>query len=112
MVSAISDVCVGFSVIVSLIRLCCAVDVKCGAGRPRRGGEKTEQKVAQEMRFCCVVIPCPLNRTGSVMVGRKHCVWFCCDIVVGTVTFQSSCGRKVNILDAESYYVMGIGVQV
>ena len=37
MVSAISDVCAGFSVIVSLIRLCCAVDVKCGAGRPRRG---------------------------------------------------------------------------
>ena len=53
-----------------------------------------------------------IKRTGSVMVGRKHCVWFCCDIVVGTVTFQSSCGRKVNILDAESYYVMGIGVQV
>ena len=46
------------------------------------------------------------------MVGRKHCVWFCCDIVVGTVMFQSSCGCKVIILDAESYYVMGIGAQV
>jgi len=28
------------------------------------------------------------------------------------VTFQSLCGRKANILDAESYYVMGIGAQV
>ena len=45
------------------------------------------------------------------MVGRKHCVWLCCDNVVGMVIFQASCGCKVIILNAESYYVTGIGVQ-
>ena len=31
--------------------------------------------------------------------------------MVGMVIFQASCGCKVIILDAESYYVMGIGVR-
>ena len=38
-------------------------------------------------------------------------MWLCCDDVVGMVIFQASCGCKVTILDAESYYVTGIGVR-
>ena len=67
--------------------------------------------MSQEMRFLRGDTV-SIEQDGVIYGGPKDFVWFCCDIVVGTVTFQSSCGRKVNILDAESYYVMGIGAQV